>query len=468
MITQRPLFFSMLLTSGITASLLILILIQVPTEAQSNCTQPNTQSRSTAFAQGVTVTVNINSSQFTAAEFNCLQTAFANWNSNSSSNFSNVTFNVNYSGTVLVTTDSNGSVTSASAGPVYQVNRSTTGVNTTGVAATGGQGIANNRVNAFTNIHPNVTNCTALTQTMAHEIGHTMGLGECPNCTQPGQSVMMGVPCGTFVNGQCTAPAYNDTTFGRTGPTPCDNAAVLSTGAYPCTNHDPSSCEWVGGTWDESSCTCNYGQWCPEQQYPCNPSEWWSETQCRCVCDPMYCTPIIIDIEGDGFQLTDVAGGISFDLTGDGSAEQISWTAPGSDDAWLVLDRNGNGVIDGGVECFGGVTPQEPSDSPNGFRALRVFDQASNGGNGDGKINPRDTIFNSLRLWRDDNHNGISEQSELHTLPELGLRALYLDFKTSKRTDQYGNQFRYRAKVTDVRGAQLGRWAWDVILVKGP
>lgn len=182
----------------------------------------------------------------------------------------------------------------------------------------------------------------------------------------------------------------------------------------------------------------------------------------------MYCTPIIIDVDGNGFRLTDAAGGISFDLTGDGSVEQISWTASSSDDAFLVLDRNGNGVIDGGVECFGGVTPQEPSPSPNGFRALKVFDQTANGGNEDGKIDRGDSIFNSLRLWRDANHNGVSEPSELHSLQALGLDALYLDFKLSNRIDQHGNQFRYRAKVTDSSGAQLGRWAWDVILVKGP
>ena len=65
------------------------------------------------------------------------------------------------------------------------------------------------------------------------------------------------------------------------------------------------------------------------------------------------------------------------------------------------------------------------------------------------------------------NHNGVSEPQELHALSELHIKALELDYKISKRTDQFGNQFKYRAKVRDTRHGQVGRWAWDVFLVAG-
>lgn len=187
----------------------------------------------------------------------------------------------------------------------------------------------------------------------------------------------------------------------------------------------------------------------------------WSDVYCACT------SPIVIDVAGDGFNLTSAASGVSFDITSDGAPDRISWTAADADDAWLVLDRNGNGLIDNGQELFGSFAPQPAppkGEMKNGFVALRLYDWKGYGGNEDGMIDRRDRLFQSLRLWQDRNHNGVSEREELHALPELGVESISLDYRESRRRDGAGNVFRYRAKVYGKRGADLGRWAWDVFL----
>src|SRR4029453_9566169 len=110
-----------------------------------------------------------------------------------------------------------------------------------------------------------------------------------------------------------------------------------------------------------------------------------------------------------------------FDMGGDGHREPISWAARGTDDAWLVLDRNGNHLVDSSKEMFGLFTDQpHATTSRNVFVALAEFDRGDSGANRNGQIDSRDTVFSNLRLWQDQNHDGVSQPDELKTLSSLG------------------------------------------------
>jgi hypothetical protein len=110
-------------------------------------------------------------------------------------------------------------------------------------------------------------------------------------------------------------------------------------------------------------------------------------------------SPIIINIDGLGWELTNAQKGVMFDFFATGSLIRMSWTAAASTNAFLALDRAHNGALDGS-DLFGNITRQPPcgtgTEVCNGFRALAEFDKPENGGNNNGIIDPGDGIWPSL------------------------------------------------------------------------
>ena len=131
--------------------------------------------------------------------------------------------------------------------------------------------------------------------------------------------------------------------------------------------------------------------------------------------------PLILDLDGDGFNVELKENGTNFDLDTNSFAEKINWT---SKDGFLCLDLNGNGEVDNGGEVFGDNTLlADGTTARNGFEALAQYDS-----NGDGVIDANDEIFSRLKVWVDADGNGESGEGELKSLAELGIESISLNY----------------------------------------
>ncbi|ATD64502.1 hypothetical protein CGZ65_02765 [Neisseria weixii] len=95
----------------------------------------------------------------------------------------------------------------------------------------------------------------------------------------------------------------------------------------------------------------------------------------------------------------------------------------------LVIDRNSDGLINNGGELFGDSTVlKDGSNAAHGYAALAESDT-----NSDGKADAQDAGFGKLKVWRDLNQDGVSQEGELFTLAELNIQSLdaaYQDVST--------------------------------------
>jgi len=103
----------------------------------------------------------------------------------------------------------------------------------------------------------------------------------------------------------------------------------------------------------------------------------------------------------------------------------------------------------------------------NGYMALLELTKPENGGYIDPAVedssfvlDKRDRDWKKLRLWIDENRDGIAQQEELHTLEEFGIHSISTMPAMSYWEDQWGNSFRYTAPL-NVDATEVRKWAND-------
>jgi len=140
-------------------------------------------------------------------------------------------------------------------------------------------------------------------------------------------------------------------------------------------------------------------------------------------------TPLVLDLNGDGVRTLGINAGVQFDLNANGTKEHVGWVS--SEDGLLAIDLNGNKTIDNGSELFGDSTLMPNGQkATDGFQALRAFDS-----NNDGVINSSDKIYAELKVWKDLNSNGITDDGELNSIEALGVESINLAATTVSKVD---------------------------------
>ena len=184
--------------------------------------------------------------------------------------------------------------------------------------------------------------------------------------------------------------------------------------------------------------------------------------------------PLAIDLDGDGIEvLGPNAQPVLFDHNADGVKTGTGWLK--GDDAWVVMDRDGNGTIDTGRELFGVdtlITAQKTVTNPDGSTSQVTYERKASSGfealqaqdsNKDGIFDARDATFAQVRLWRDLNSDGISQAGELSTLEANGIVSIDLTPNSSAETAMDGgNAITGKSTVTRVSGSHTDMGAVTV------
>ncbi|HYD16978.1 MAG TPA: type I secretion C-terminal target domain-containing protein, partial [Patescibacteria group bacterium] len=133
------------------------------------------------------------------------------------------------------------------------------------------------------------------------------------------------------------------------------------------------------------------------------------------ICYTFSVSPLVLDLDRNGFDIVGQENGVRFDMTNDGQADKTSWVA--ANDGFLAIDANHDGVIGSQSELFG-----NNATAGDGFASLAQYDS-----NNDGAIDANDAQFGDLQVWQDLNQDGVSQAGEFQSLSAHGISSISLD-----------------------------------------
>lgn len=154
--------------------------------------------------------------------------------------------------------------------------------------------------------------------------------------------------------------------------------------------------------------------------------------------------PLIIDLDGNGAEITKAEDGIKFDIDGDGGLEQTAISS--GNDGLLALDKNSNGIIDNGTELFG-----DQNGAKNGFSELAKYDE-----NNDGQIDSKDSIYDELKVVKFKKMSDNKVTQELLSLKDIGILAISLSKIKNINDIINGNILTHKSSVSGLLGKNYG------------
>ena len=129
-----------------------------------------------------------------------------------------------------------------------------------------------------------------------------------------------------------------------------------------------------------------------------------------------YYYPVVLDLNGDGLEVTPVAQSDIVTKDTSGNVLRTSWVGPTN--GILAFDRNGDGKISNTDDIS---FVQDKPGAKTDLEGLAGWDS-----NGDGILDAKDANFSKLVVWTDRNVDGRAEKGEVKSLAQLGIQSIAL------------------------------------------